>query len=195
MSGLRLTGGAWRGRLLPGELPRGVRPTSSRAREAVFNMLGNALHGWSFADLCAGSGCVGFEAASRGAAPVTLVERDPAVLRVLRQNAEAIGFAGVVLAGDGTVVEIGMHDVVFVDPPYEQAIEPWAAAAARSSRRIVIAEARAPARWPSLEGFHLERDRRYGDAALALYERVGPGAGAEEAGGVGQDRGVVEREG
>jgi 16S rRNA (guanine966-N2)-methyltransferase len=181
--------------VLPAELPPGVRPTSSRAREAIFNMLGNDLEGWSFADLCAGSGCVGLEAASRGAAPVTLVERDASVLRVLRANAAAVGFEGRVLAGDGTVVEIGMHDVVFVDPPYEQDIGPWILAAARSARRTVIAEARAGTAWPSLPGFLLSRDRRYGDAALALYERVGADAGAEEARGVGEDGDVIERDG
>ncbi|TVQ41269.1 MAG: 16S rRNA (guanine(966)-N(2))-methyltransferase RsmD [Spirochaetaceae bacterium] len=117
---MRVVGGRYRGRTI--ECPPGViRPAMDKMRESVFGSLGN-LEGRSFLDLFAGSGSIGIEAASRGAAPVVLVERDRKKLPVTRRNAAlvetAISIAGVpaetYLRRAGTT-----FDIVFLDPPFD----------------------------------------------------------------------------
>ena len=91
MARLRLIGGAWRSRLLTmPDLP-GLRPTPDRVRETLFNWLGQDLTGLSCLDLFAGTGALGFEAASRAAARVTLVERDRRLARRLEENRRLLG--------------------------------------------------------------------------------------------------------
>ena len=121
----RVVGGTARGRRLAVPPGGGTRPTSERAREGLFNTLATLvdLAGARVADLYAGSGAVGIEALSRGAGHVLLVERDPAAVRVLRQNVAAIGLPGaeVVRAPVERVVETPPpepYDVIFMDPPY-----------------------------------------------------------------------------
>ena len=133
MSRIRITGGQWRSRLLPVAGVRGLRPTPDRVRETLFNWLGQDLDGLDCLDLFAGTGVLGFEAASRGAASVTLVERDPVAFAALQKAAITLRASGVeVLRRDA--VEFArnsghMHDLVFLDPPYGrgwlQRIEPW----------------------------------------------------------------------
>lgn len=177
---IRLTGGSARGRVLPAPVPGGVRPTSSRAREALFNMLGNDLSGASWLDLCAGTGLMALEAASRGASPVTVVDRDPAAIRAIERNAAACGLAVGCLRGDARALQLPAADIVFLDPPYADDIAAWLAIGAPRAGRIVIGEARAGVAWPDLPGFELERSRAYGDCALALYVRIGTPAGGAE---------------
>ncbi|MDQ1686578.1 MAG: rRNA (guanine966-N2)-methyltransferase, partial [Frankiaceae bacterium] len=85
----RIIGGAAGGRQLATPAGRTTRPTSDRVREGLFSSLGGDLSGRSFLDLYAGSGAVGLEAASRGAAPVVLVERDAKAVRAVRDNVAA----------------------------------------------------------------------------------------------------------
>ena len=96
---VRIVGGAWRRRLLPVAsgpgVPAGLRPTPDRVRETLFNWLGQDLGGWHCVDLCAGTGALGLEAASRGAASVLLLEQHAALVRQLRdlkalQNADTV---------------------------------------------------------------------------------------------------------
>jgi 16S rRNA (guanine966-N2)-methyltransferase len=159
----------------------GVRPTGDRAREGLFNSLGSLLDldGARVLDLYAGSGALGLEALSRGAAEVVLVENGPRVLPVLRANLAAVGLPGArVVAGSvPTVVAgkaLGAFDLVLADPPYAVATAEvldvlgaltgngWLAPDAvvmveRSSREE-------PWEWPTpLVGL---RDRRYGEAVL-----------------------------
>ena len=89
----RIIGGSARGRTLATPAGLATRPTSDRAREGLFNSLGN-LSGLTFLDLYAGTGAVGLEALSRGAASATLVETDRAALSAIRANIDALGFAG-----------------------------------------------------------------------------------------------------
>lgn len=100
----------------------GLRPTPDRARETVFNWLGQRLDGLRCLDLYAGSGALGFEAASRGARAVVMVERDGLALAALRQNRQALGATVVeVSAGDGLTYlasDCGEFDVIFLDPPF-----------------------------------------------------------------------------
>jgi 16S rRNA (guanine966-N2)-methyltransferase len=161
--------------------PSGVRPTGDRAREGLFNSLGTLLDldGATVLDLYAGSGALGLEALSRGAAAVVLVENGPRVLPVLRANVAAVGLPGArVVAGPVRTVVSGpppaRFDLVLADPPYAtSAAEVRDVLAALGTGEwlapgaVVVVErpARgAPEEWPTpLEGI---RDRRYGEALL-----------------------------
>ena len=102
---------------------QGLRPTPDRVRETLFNWLGQTLHGRSCLDLFAGSGALGFEAASRGAERVDMVEKNPLVLRALQDNIKKLGCDRVFANGqDG--LEFASHDarrydVIFLDPPFQ----------------------------------------------------------------------------
>jgi 16S rRNA (guanine966-N2)-methyltransferase len=121
---VRIIGGAWRSRVLRLPAVAAVRPTPDRVRETLFNWLGQDLTGRRCLDLFAGSGALGFEALSRGAAEVVMVERSRTALAALRANAARLG------AGDRARFVLGdaLHfldspgetrfDVAFVDPPY-----------------------------------------------------------------------------
>ncbi|MGH3727437.1 MAG: 16S rRNA (guanine(966)-N(2))-methyltransferase RsmD [Micromonosporaceae bacterium] len=123
----RVIAGTLGGRRLTMPPGRATRPTSDRVREALFSSLATIvdLDGCRFADLYAGSGAVGIEALSRGAAHTLFVEQDPATSRVLRSNLAALDLAtgtDVVVAPVARVVAAGpaaRYDVVFADPPYE----------------------------------------------------------------------------
>ncbi len=108
--------------MLTFEARPGLRPTPARGRETLFNWLGQQLPGWHCLDLYAGSGALGFEARSRGAARVTLVEKDARALRSLKDNARRLGGDGLeIVAGDAfdwlSRTAQGF-DLIFVDPPY-----------------------------------------------------------------------------
>lgn len=175
----RLVGGVAGGRRLAVPAGRGTRPTAERVREALFSALEamtGTLAGRGFLDLYAGSGAVGLEAASRGAAPVLLVERDPAAARVARTNIETLGLPGVTLrqASVGTVLAEpppATFDACFLDPPYADdvtgALEALLGGGWLAGRAVVVVEraARGPAlRWPA--GLVADRERRYGDTML-----------------------------
>lgn len=193
---IRVTGGALRGRVLPAAVAAGVRPTAGRVREAIFSMVGQDLAGWSMLDLCGGTGLMAIEAASRGAAPVTVVERSPQAAAAIRTNLERLGVPARVRVGDARRVPLDPADLVYLDPPFREPIEPWIARAAPLARRVLVAEARAGGEWPPApEGFAPPRARTYGDTAVALYVRVGTNAGGAEADEVVDDGGVVEDDG
>jgi len=102
----------------------GLRPTPDRVRETLFNWLGQDLDGWACLDLFAGSGALGFEAASRGASQVVLLERDPRAFAQLQQNADLLGGSALhCRKGDAEqyLRSTGdRFDVVFLDPPFRQ---------------------------------------------------------------------------
>ncbi len=124
MSRIRIAGGEWRSRLIHVADAPGLRPTPDRVRETLFNWLGQDLSGLRCLDLFAGSGILGFEAASRGAALVTLVEQNRRAFLQLRNNAELFNDArlqpicadALKFAAPG---EAG-YDLIFLDPPYHQ---------------------------------------------------------------------------
>jgi 16S rRNA (guanine966-N2)-methyltransferase len=121
---LRIVGGQYRSRLLRVPARPGLRPTPDRVRETLFNWLGQRLDGLACLDLYAGSGALGFEAASRGARRVVLVEKDRVALAELERNRATLGAAQVeIVAGDATAFlarERESFDVVFLDPPFRQ---------------------------------------------------------------------------
>lgn len=136
---VRLIGGTWRRSKLPVVDRPGLRPTPDRVRETLFNWLGQDLTGWRVLDAYAGTGALGFEAASRGAADVVLVESDPAVIAALdaaRQRLQAQAVR--VVRGDALAwmarSASGVFDLVLIDPPY--ALRQGAAAAGAAMRLL-----------------------------------------------------------
>jgi len=121
---VRIVGGRWRSRLIDVPARPELRPTPDRVRETLFNWLGQRLDGCACLDLYAGSGALGFEAASRGAARVVMVEADRAVLAALRRSRERLAAEQVeIVVGDALeyLARAGEHfDVVFLDPPFRQ---------------------------------------------------------------------------
>lgn len=161
--------------------PKGTRPTSDRVREAIFSALEarDALHGATVLDLYAGSGALGLEAASRGAASVTLVEKNPAASAVCKRNVELIR-ARVPKGVRLTVAPVAVHsflgateaswDVVFFDPPYDLGDAELAenlAGLKLAPGAVVLVErgSRSPEpAWPA--GVTLDRRKVYGDTTL-----------------------------
>lgn len=119
---MRIIGGKWRGRSIEAPPGRATRPTADRVRETLFSMLTSRIGGFDelrVADLFAGSGALGFEALSRGAAAATFVEKDPAAAAAIRRNAEKLGVSVNVLAGSALALpRSDPFDLVFADPPY-----------------------------------------------------------------------------
>lgn len=122
MSRIRIIGGEWRSRLIDVSTVKGLRPTPDRVRETLFNWLGQDLDGRTCLDLFAGSGALGFEAASRGAAAVTMVEQDPVAFAALQKNTKTLLASRVELVRGDALKFSGSasrrFDVVFFDPPY-----------------------------------------------------------------------------
>jgi len=122
----RIIGGQWRGRRLPVPPQPGVRPTPDRVRETLFNWLAPVIEGARCLDLYAGSGALGLEALSRGAAGVVFVDRAPAVLQHLRESLELLGTErGEIMRMDAMSYLGGAatpFDIVFLDPPYRQGL-------------------------------------------------------------------------
>ena len=119
---LRLIGGRFRGRRLPFPDQPGLRPTPDRVRETLFNWLAPVIVGARCLDAFAGSGALGFEAASRGAGEVVLIERSPLVARQLQVNAQTLGAAEVRIQQADTLQWLAAaghpFDIVFLDPPF-----------------------------------------------------------------------------
>jgi 16S rRNA (guanine966-N2)-methyltransferase len=183
---MRIIAGAAKGRPLVAPPGRDTRPTSDRAREGLFSTLASLVEvdGARVLDLYAGSGAVGLEALSRGAASATLVEADVRAAAVIRRNAEAVALPGARVVVDRVerflAAARGTYDVVFLDPPYATSDEIVArvlAAVAPVLAGVVVVEraSRSPEpAWPAgLEGV---RDRRYGEGTLWYGRAVEPSA-------------------
>jgi 16S rRNA (guanine966-N2)-methyltransferase len=174
---MRIIAGQWRGRRLAA--PKGdlTRPTADRTRETLFSMLTSRLgsfDGLAVGDFFAGSGALGLEALSRGAASCLFVEQDAEALRTLRGNLAALGARGEVRGG--SVLALGPArlplDLLLLDPPY------GSGAGSVALERLLRLGWLTPASWVSLElsqrespavrGFELAAERRVGKALLAL---------------------------
>src|SRR5262245_42778514 len=132
---MRIVGGTFKGRAIATPVGRDTRPTSDRAREAMFNVLAHAawspgLDGRRVLDLFAGTGALGFEAISRGAAFALFVETDAAARGVIRDNIESFGLFGVTRIHRRDATDLGAKpaglgepfDLVFLDPPYKRGL-------------------------------------------------------------------------
>ena len=125
---VRIIGGAWRSRLISFPSRQDLRPTPDRVRETLFNWLGQDLTGKTCLDLFAGSGALGFEAASRGARRVVMVERDAQTVRALGASRDALQAAAVELKRADALEFLrdgaDVYDVVFLDPPFRAELWP-----------------------------------------------------------------------
>jgi 16S rRNA (guanine966-N2)-methyltransferase len=183
---MRIVAGRFKGRALVGPKSNTIRPTSDRLREAIFNVLmhayGDPLDGARVLDLFAGTGAMGLEAISRGAAFALLVDDGAEARSLIRANVEALGAGGLtrVFRRDatrlGTAKPVEPFGLVFCDPPYDKGLAAAALASARDGgwllpdALIVVEEAMGAFTPP--DGFaELER-RDYGDTQVTLLRHV-----------------------
>ena len=171
-----MVAGQLRGRRFAAPPGSDTRPTTDKVREAVFNALGslNLIDDATVADLYAGSGGLGIEALSRGAAHCTFVERDRVALRALRDNVADLDLADRcrVMVGDARVLVRGVDvDIVFADPPY--GFERWPELLAAIDAPFVVAES--GRELEPVEGWSTVRAKRYGRTWVSFLERVEPG--------------------
>jgi 16S rRNA (guanine966-N2)-methyltransferase len=176
MSNLRVSGGEARGRRL--KAPKNIRPTQGMVKQAIFNMVGPRIEGAAVLDLFAGSGALGIEALSRGAASVTFVDQETRGLAILRQNLDALGFKERARVVRGDVVRwlqashdaVRAADFVFLDPPYEDVVLDRALKGLdrEAFGGTVIAEHSRRQALPALERLKVDRQRRYGDTVVTV---------------------------
>lgn len=172
---VRIIGGAWRSRLIAFPPRKDLRPTPDRVRETLFNWLGQDLTGKSCLDLFAGSGALGFEAASRGARRVVMVESDPAIFRALEASRTGLDATAVQLrrsdALDFLRSDDAAYDVVFLDPPFKAGYWPRLAPllpARLAPGALVYYESATP---PDLApGWEVHRQRRAGQVTYQLLK-------------------------
>jgi 16S rRNA (guanine966-N2)-methyltransferase len=169
----RIVAGIWGGRRLRVPAGREVRPTAERVREAWLSILAPALPGARVLDLCAGTGALGLEALSRGAASVTFVEKHPAVLELLRENIAALGAGDrcKVVRADAaahvSTLAAGACDVALADPPFASDLAVRLAAAWQSTPFATIFAVEHDPRTPLVGG----ATRRWGDIAVTFFQR------------------------
>ena len=173
---VRIIGGEYRSRVLHFPDATGLRPTPDRVRETLFNWLGQRLHGQACLDAFAGSGALGFEAASRGAARVVMLERDSGARDALRRNAALLGTGNVEIRQiDALAYLAGVNeqfDVIFLDPPFDgNLLLPAVQSAATRLRAGGKIYAESPASFHP-EGFSVVRHGRAGLSHFCLLEPV-----------------------
>ena len=174
---VRIVGGTWRSRRIRFTPREGLRPTPDRVRETLFNWLGQDLTGLACLDLFAGSGALGFEAASRGARRVVMVERDRGAFDALRANKALLDATQVELVR-GDALEFvqsgnGLFDVIFLDPPFDA--DYWARLASglpglMATDARVYCESGAAVEWG--EGWQVAKSGRAGQVTYQLLRRA-----------------------
>jgi 16S rRNA (guanine966-N2)-methyltransferase len=171
---VRIISGSRKGHTIQAPVGRGTRPTSDRVRESIFNILG-PVDDATVLDLYAGSGAMGLEALSRGAASAVFVERDPDAIRAIERNLDKLRLRGTILRQDAIAVLAGekrKYDLVFVDPPYEMYadLEPQLArylpsVVAENGVVVVETDARVEPDLP----LEQRTSRKYGSVRVTVY--------------------------
>ena len=196
---MRVIAGTYRSRILKSLKGLALRPTSDRLRETLFNVLAPNISGARFADLFAGTGAIGIEALSRGAAEVAFIENHAPAAALIRKNLDSLGIRsgftvlpvdvlrGLVMLASRAKGAESKFDFIFLDPPYAAAadyarvLKFLGSADLLVSGGIVVAEHRRKFDLPEIaESLRRFRVLKQGDAALSFYRRSG--AGAEESG-------------
>jgi 16S rRNA (guanine966-N2)-methyltransferase len=192
---MRVIGGRSRGRRLPAKLPKSVRPTSDRVRESIFDILGSqgGVVDIRVVDLFCGSGALGLEALSRGAASATFVDLDPDALAAVQQNLDAVGLADADvtlvraalpgwLLGPAPTTATKAFDLALCDPPYDFA--DWSGLLEALDAETVVMESSSPIALP--DTWVVARERRYGGTLITVaHQRGDADAPAAEHEGVG----------
>jgi 16S rRNA (guanine966-N2)-methyltransferase len=182
---MRIVGGTLRGRSLAAPRSDAIRPTTDRTRAAVFNVLvhgfGDPVDGARVLDLFAGTGALGLEALSRGAAQCVFIEEGAEGRGLIRTNVEAFGLTGrtKIFRRDATslgpIGTIAPFDLVFADPPYGKGLGERALASARAGGwlkpgALCVVEEAAAAPFAAGEGFAVVDERHYGDTIVRFIE-------------------------
>ena len=180
---MRVVGGRLRGRALAPPKSRAIRPTADRLRESLFNILlhayGDPVSGARVLDLFAGTGALGIEAASRGAAFTLFVDDSAEARALLRENVAALGLGGTsrIFRRDATklgpVAPLAPFSLAFLDPPYGQGLAEQALASARTGGwltpgALIVVEEAAEAQFIAPEGFTELQRRRYDDTEFVF---------------------------
>ncbi|WP_417309740.1 16S rRNA (guanine(966)-N(2))-methyltransferase RsmD [Devosia sp.] len=184
---MRIVAGKFRGKTLLSPSDDSIRPTADRVRESLFNILASRLSprfdGLKVADLFAGTGALGLEALSRGAASCIFVETGAEARGLIRDHIQDFGIAGIakLLRRDATTMgpvgNMGPLDLVFLDPPYgrglgEQALDSLRAGGWLKPETLMVLEESAEVELALPEGFVLEDRREYGAAAIHLITQA-----------------------
>lgn len=187
---MRIIAGSLKGRAIRTPAGANTRPTSDRARESLFNVLAHAdwapgLDGARVIDAFAGSGALGFEAISRGAAFCLFVETEAAARGCIRDNVEAFQLFGNTRIHRRSATDLGPKpaglgapfDLVFMDPPYRQGLVPLALDQLASGQwlspdALVVAETGSDEPAPHAEGWTALDERRYGAARVSFFRRA-----------------------
>lgn len=180
---MKITGGQARGRVIPSPAGLDVRPTGSKIRQALFNIVGpERIAGARFLDLFAGSGLIGLEALSRGAASLVSVEENKAMARAIEASLKHLGYEGEVIASDFRralpVLGEDEFDIVFADPPYKSQVHESVLTLLARYKNVrqdglIIVEHMKGYCLSDLVGC-IERTstREYGQTGLTFYKRV-----------------------
>ncbi len=184
---MKIISGAYSGRNI--YMPAHIRPTQNLLRKAVFDIIGHDLEGISFLDLFAGSGAVGFEALSCGAAEVCMVERDPKCLEVIQENLMLLkpadkGLKAVVVPRDAfaSIKEFARQgkrfDIVFFDPPFDQklgrkALKTLLTHDILTPHSYIVAQYGLDEKLEDTQGlFNIIKHKKYASSWLTVFERV-----------------------
>ncbi|MCW2283628.1 16S rRNA (guanine966-N2)-methyltransferase [Rhodoblastus acidophilus] len=180
---MRIVGGRFKGRAINGPRGEGIRPTSDRLRESLFNVLahsyGDPVPGARVIDLFAGTGALGLEAVSRGAAFALLVDDGAQARALIRENVESLGLGGVTRIFRRDARRLGdappgpVYDLAFLDPPYDRGLaEPALISLARGGwlkpDALVVVEEAAAAMFEPASGYEVLERRDYGETELIL---------------------------
>ena len=173
---MRIIAGKWRGRPIAAPKGQATRPTSDRAREAIFSMLASrvgSFEGLAVADVFAGSGALGLEALSRGAASCVFIDSDRSAVEAIRANLKTLGAEAEVRAGNAANVRLVQPiDLAFLDPPYGSGLAGAALAnLPLVSGGLASVETERGERVEA-EGFEVEVERAYGKARITLLRRL-----------------------
>lgn len=181
---MRVYGGDFKGRKLSFRPKKGLRPTTSKVKGAIFNILARQIPQSSFLDLFAGTGSVGIEALSRGAKLCVFVEKSHKNARIIRENLERTGLSGLVLIQDvrSAITRLKNQgyafDIVFLDPPYEkglvtETLKELAGGECLVKDAIILAEHSMRENVSLIEAFELIKKYQYGDTILSLFRWKG----------------------
>ncbi len=177
---MRIIAGKHKGKKLKEFKGQEIRPTSDRAKEALFSILASKIIDCSFLDLCSGSGSVGIESYSRGASSVTFVDQSVKSLSLTKENALSVGLLGDFVLSDAInfIYKTSQKfDVVFFDPPYAYAkikdvLQAVKTAKILNDGGIFIYERKADAPVEIVSGFELYDSRKYGIAVFDFYKEA-----------------------
>ena len=176
---MRVITGSARGRKLLTLEGEDVRPTTDRVKEAVFSSIQFEIEGRDFIDVFAGSGQMGIEALSRGAASAVFIDRDRTAVQIVKDNLKTCGLSGTVLCGDSLsyLRSCGKFDLIFVDPPYDSGLYDDVLQTINqvdilSEGGIIIVEARRETPLSDMTApYRALREYRYGKVKICTYTR------------------------